>query len=125
MVAAPQAEKIWAPQARGQPKMGPGAGRWWLILGHLLAIPRTSAVFRHSGPSLYPLAKSVGHQTSTMSFPTTCDAHTISVGQKEAVCLDFTRAVAECNAGETIFFEQATGKVLEFVDFPESFNKIR
>jgi hypothetical protein len=30
---------------------------------------------RHSGPRLYPLTKSVGHQTSYMSCPSTYDAH--------------------------------------------------
>jgi hypothetical protein len=30
---------------------------------------------RHSGPRLYPLTKSVGHQTSSMSCPRPYDAH--------------------------------------------------
>ena len=41
---------------------------WWLFYVQVL-------FFRHSGPRLYPLTKSVGLQTSSMSCPPTYDAH--------------------------------------------------
>jgi hypothetical protein len=50
---------------------GAGGSYWaicWLFYVQVLFI-------RHSGPRLYPLIKSVGHQTSFLSCPTTYDAH--------------------------------------------------
>jgi hypothetical protein len=52
--------------------MGGAGGSYWAIcwLFHVQVL-----FFRYSGPRLYPLTKSVGHQTSLMSCPTTYDAH--------------------------------------------------
>ena len=50
---------------------GAGGSYWaicWLFYVQVLFI-------RHSGPRLYPLTKSVGLQTSSMSCPPTYDAH--------------------------------------------------
>jgi hypothetical protein len=50
---------------------GAGGSYWaicWLFYVHVLFI-------RHSGPRLYPLTKSFGHQTSFLSCPSTYDAH--------------------------------------------------
>jgi hypothetical protein len=83
------------PYAALQPTSRAYGGRWWLILGHLLAVLRMHKqvlFFRHSGPRLYPLTKSVGHQTSSMSCPTTYDAHKKQpLVQNEVVRLEFLR----------------------------------
>jgi hypothetical protein len=52
--------------------MGGAGGSYWAIcwLFHVQVL-----FIRHSGPRLYPLTKSVGHQTSYMSCSTTYDAH--------------------------------------------------
>jgi hypothetical protein len=52
--------------------MGGAGGSYWAICW-LFYVPHK--IFRHSGPRLYPLTKSVGLQTSSMSCPPTYDAH--------------------------------------------------
>jgi hypothetical protein len=50
-------------------------GRWWLIWAIFWLFNVPHKIFRHSGHRLCPLTKSVGLQTSSMSFPSTYDAH--------------------------------------------------
>jgi hypothetical protein len=52
--------------------MGGACGSYWAICW-LFYVPYKT--FRHSGPRLYPLIKSVGHQTSFLFCPPTYDAH--------------------------------------------------
>ena len=75
--------------------MGGAGGSYWAIcwLFYVQVL-----FFRHSGPRLYPLTKSVGHQTSFLSCPSTCDVKKYPLVQKEAVRLEFSRAVEEYNA---------------------------
>jgi hypothetical protein len=68
---------------------GAGGSYWaicWLFYVQVLFI-------RHSGPRLYPLTKSVGHQTLFLSCPTTYDAHKTSVGPNEVLRLEVLRLV--------------------------------
>jgi hypothetical protein len=57
------------------------SGIWGAMVAHIGPVAGCSTYnaqvlfFRYSGPRLYPLTKSVGHQTSYMPCPTTCDAH--------------------------------------------------
>jgi hypothetical protein len=53
--------------------MGGGTGGSYWAICRLFYVQ--VLFFRHSGPRLYPLTISVGHQTSSMSSPGTYDAH--------------------------------------------------
>jgi hypothetical protein len=55
--------------------MGGAGGSYWAICWLFYVQVLFIRQIRHSGPRLYPLIKSVGHQTSFMSCPSTYDAH--------------------------------------------------
>jgi hypothetical protein len=81
------------------------SGIWGALVAHIGPFAGYSTYkqvlfIRHSGPRLYPLTKSVGHQTSSMSCPTTYDAHKNSrwplaagPGPNEVVPLEVLRLI--------------------------------
>ena len=79
-------------------------GRWWLIWAICWLFNAPHKIFRHSGRRLCPLTKSVGLQTSSMSFPPTYDSHK-NIRWSKMRCFvlrrcGFRRPYAKCAVGQ-------------------------